>query len=107
MSVFEKFTAATESGDIAALSDLLSEDFTFVRHQSGTSMNKAETVAMLGKMFKNGFAEGARRKIYENDDILVTHAFNDYPDGSREAVLSAWSLRNGKITRLETGATLV
>jgi hypothetical protein len=30
---------------------------------------------------------------------------NDYPDGTREAVLAAYSLRDGKITRLETGAT--
>jgi hypothetical protein len=50
-------------------------------------------------------AMGARRKIYENEDILVVHSINDYPDGTREAVLMALSLKDGKISRLETGAT--
>jgi len=48
---------------------------------------------------------GTRRLIYENDDILVVHSINDYPDGSREALLMALSLKDGKISRVETGAT--
>jgi hypothetical protein len=48
---------------------------------------------------------GQRRCIYENNDILVVHSIKDYPHGTREAVLAAYSLKDGKITRLETGAT--
>ena len=48
---------------------------------------------------------GSQRCIYENEDILVVHSVNDYPDGTREAVLAAYTLKDGKITRLETGAT--
>ena len=45
--------------------------------------------------------------IYENGDILVVHSINDYPDGSREAVLMACTKKDGKIARVETGATLL
>ena len=50
---------------------------------------------------------GSRRRIYENDDILVMHSINDYPDGTREAVLMTCSLKDGKISSTETGATLL
>ena len=43
--------------------------------------------------------------IYENDEIGVAHEFNEYPDGSKEALMSVHTIRDGQVTRLETGAT--
>ena len=43
--------------------------------------------------------------IYENDDILVSHSMVSFPDGTNEAVLVCFSLKDGKIVRSETGAT--
>ena len=83
----------------------MADDCVFIRHQTGTSMNKAEIGEMLKRMMGSGGTMGSRRCIYENDDILVVHSVNDYPDGTREAVLAAYTLKDGKITRLETGAT--
>ena len=104
--MFEKVAKATESRDVDAYAELLAEDFVFVRHQNGTQMNKPETIAMLERMMSASRTNmGQRRCLYENDDILVLHSINDYPDGTREAVLSAYSLKDGKISRLETGAT--
>lgn len=106
MSVFEKLNKATMDRDAEAYVDLLANDCVFVRHQSGTEMNRDEVAELLKRMMAPGAATmGQRRCIYENDDILVVHSINDYPDGTREAVLAAYSLRDGKITRLETGAT--
>ena len=46
-------------------------------------MGKAEFAEMIGKMFAHEKTEmGDRRKIYENDDILVVHSVNTYPDGT-------------------------
>ena len=71
-------------------------------------MNRDEVAAMLKKMMTPvGAVMDQRRCIYENEDILVVHSINDYPDGRREAVLAAYSLKEGKIMRLETGATLL
>ena len=105
MSVFETMETARNEADIQAYSDLMAEDFVFVRHQNGTTLNKSETKEMLTNMMSAGGAFGATRCIYENDDILVTHSVNDYPDGTREAVLAAYTIKDGKVTRLETGAT--
>lgn len=108
MSLFEKLNAAIDGHDAEGYIGLMSEDCVFVRHQSGTQMDKAETADLLRKMMASDTAlMGPRRCIYENDEILVTHSVNDYPDGTREAVLAAYSLKNGKITRVETGATLL
>ena len=45
------------------------------------------------------------RIIYENDDILVTHRFINFPSGDKEAVMGVMLLKNGKGARMETGAT--
>ena len=105
MSVFEKLQSARRSADVQAYVDLMSDDCVFVRHQSGTEMKKAAITELLTKMMQGGGKFERERCIYENDDILVVHSLNTYPDGTREAVLAAYSLKDGKITRLETGAT--
>ena len=105
MSVFEKLSTAFENRDADAYNNLMADDCVFVRHQTGTTMNKAEIGEMLKRMMGSGGTMGSRRCVYENDDILVVHSVNDYPDGTREAVLAAYTLKDGKITRLETGAT--
>jgi ketosteroid isomerase-like protein len=106
MSIFQQLDAATKNRDAEAYVNLMADDCVFVRHQNGTEMHKPQMSEMLRKMMSSGGADmGNRRCVYENDDILVVHSVNDYPDGTREAVLAAYSLRDGKITRLETGAT--
>ena len=90
MSVFEKLSAAFENRDADAYNNLMADDCVFVRHQTGTTMNKAEIGEMLKRMMGSGGTMGSRRCIYENDDILVVHSENDYPDGTREAVLAAY-----------------
>ena len=45
------------------------------------------------------------RVIYENDEIVVTHRFIDFQSGDREAVLGVMILKNGKVMKMETGAT--
>ncbi|WP_068119135.1 nuclear transport factor 2 family protein [Tropicimonas marinistellae] len=105
MSLFEKIQAARQNKDTQAYADLMAEDCVFVRHQSGTQMKKPEIKALLDNMLGGGGSFGKERCIYENDDILVVHSINDYPDGSREAVMGVYLLKDGKIARFETGAT--
>ena len=106
MSIYEKLQDAIRNRDAQMYSDLLDDDFEFVRHQSGTSMNKSEMTAMLQEMMQNDLLKiGDFRMIYENDDILVEHSVMDFPGGTREAIIGVNMLRDGKITRMETGAT--
>jgi ketosteroid isomerase-like protein len=106
MAIFEALNAAIQDRDADAYVGLYSDDAVFVRHQSGTEMNKSEFSDLIKRMMASDETDmGVRRCIYENDDILVMHSINDYPDGSREAVLMACNKKDGKICRVETGAT--
>lgn len=106
MAIFEKMNAAVENNDAEAYLALHSDDAVFVRHQSGSEMKKPQFGEMIRKMMaSDDMSMGRRRCIYENDDILVVHSVNDYPDGTREAVLMACTKTGGKISRIETGAT--
>ena len=106
MAVFEDMNAAVQGRNADAYLALYSDDAVFVRHQSGTEMSKPQFSDMIRKMMASDDMDmGVRRCIYENDDILVMHSVNDYPDGSREAVLMACTKTDGKISRVETGAT--
>jgi uncharacterized protein (TIGR02246 family) len=106
LAIFEKMNAAVTSGDAEAYLEVYGDDAVFVRHQTGAEMGKPQFAEMIRKMMASDkTVMGARRCIYENDDILVVHSINDYPDGTREAVLMACTVKDGKIRRVETGAT--
>lgn len=106
MAIFDTLNAAIKNRDADAYTDLYSDDAVFVRHQTGTEMQKPEFDALIRRMMASDETDmGERRCIYENDDILVMHSINDYPDGTREAVLMSCLKSDGKIKRVETGAT--
>ena len=109
MSMYEKMNDARKKMDVNAWSSLLHEDYTFVRHQSNTTLPRDEWITIAGGMFeamKNGKMEfHSSRCIYENQDILVQHDVIAFADGTKEAVMGVHSLRDGKIIKTETGAT--
>ena len=106
MGLMKKLHDAFNAKDLETLDKLMADDFVFVRHQSGTEVTKAE---MLGwDWFKPGaptVITNNFRVIYENDEIGVAHRFNEYPDRSKEALISFHTIRDGQVTPLETGAT--
>ena len=90
---------------------MLDENYVFVRHQSGEDVSKVEWTPIVTGMF-NAMKEGKlkfekNRSIYENDYILVMHSIGYFPDGTKEAIMAAHSLSNGKITKTESGATRI
>jgi len=106
MAIFEKMKGAMANKDAEAMIALLHDDFVFVRHQSGGEMTKDEMSAMVREMASAGdWSVSDHRCLYENGDIMVEHSVMTFPDGSREAVLATNILKDGKIVRLETGAT--
>ena len=63
---------------------------------------------MVTEMMENDkFVQESSRLVYENDEILVDHSFMSYPDNSREAVMLVAAIKDGKIIKMETGATLL
>ena len=108
MSVFARWSAGIENRDAEALAACLHEEFVFVRHQSGTTLDRASMVEMLrGFMASEDVQVLSQNCLYENDEVMVEHSLMNFADGTREAVLSCNRLKDGLICRTETGATPV
>ena len=105
MSLIQKLYDAEEKKDLKKYNEVLSEDYVWVQHSTGKHIPREE----LSKWFMSGDAPKTenQRIIYENDEIGVAHSFVTFKDGSRQAVLAVYILRNGKIIRSETGATTI
>ena len=82
MNYTEKWDRAFESRDRDALSELLDDEFVFVRHQTGTEMSKEEMLNMWTSVGPQRVHKNYR-VIYENEDIVVTHRFIDFPSGDK------------------------
>jgi ketosteroid isomerase-like protein len=108
MSVFEKWSGAVQNRDAEALIACLHEDYVFVRHQSGSTMNKSQMAEMLrGFMGSDQVVVRSHRCLYENDEVYVEHSVMDFADGSTEAIVSFNRLKDGLVVHCETGATAV
>lgn len=106
MSLYNQLNETMDNRDINTYTNLLHDDFTVVFHKSGNSFAKTEWCSMVGEMMANNkFVQESSRLVYENDDIIVSHSFMSYPDDSREAVMLVAMLKDGKVIRMETGAT--
>ena len=108
MSIFGKWEQSIKDRNADGMIELLHEDYTFVRHQTGSTMNKSETSEMYrGFLSSEGITTKEHRCVYENDDVLVEHSVIDFADGSTESILACHTLKDGLIIRTETGATLI
>ena len=106
MSVFQRWSQGTQQRDAEAMISCLHADFTFIRHKSGATMNRAEMATMLrGFMGNPNVVVRSQRCLYENEEVLVEHSVMDFADGSSESVISFMRLRDGAIIETQTGAT--
>ena len=106
MSMYEKLNQTMQDRDVDAYLNLLHDEFTVVFHKSGNSFTKNEWSELVREMMANEkFIQESSRCVYENEDILVEHSFMSYPDNTREAVMLVAMLSDGKVIKMETGAT--
>ncbi len=106
MNVFAQWSAASKQRDAEGMIALLHDDYTFVRHQSGTTMNKTEMAEMFRAfMGSDSVVFQSQNCLYENDEVMVEHSVIDFADGTRESIISFNRLKDGLIVHSETGAT--
>ena len=55
---------------------------------------------MSSKLIRNDI-----RFIYENDEIMVSHAIVTFPNGTTDSLIYIGILKDGKLFRTETGLT--
>ena len=103
MSVIQKLFDAQNNQDIKAYNEVISEDYVWVKHSTGEEIPRDELSKWL--ISPDAPKTESSRIIYENDEIGVAHYFISFKDGSRQAVLVVYIIKDGKIIRSETGAT--
>ena len=103
MSIIQKLNDSREKKDLEKFNEVHSEDCVWVQHSTGKHITREE----LSKFFMSddAFKTKNHRIIYENDETGVAHSFVAFKDGSKQAVLAAYIIKDGKIIRSETGAT--
>ena len=102
MSIIEKITKAVNEGDQNIAKEMIHNDYKFLMHSSGKSLTKEDVVKWVG--MKDVKKEKVR-VLFENDEVGFEHAMVSYSDGNKEAVMSYYKYKDGKIVYQETGAT--
>tara|TARA_B100001057_G_C22030340_1_gene636949 strand:+ start:82 stop:414 length:333 start_codon:yes stop_codon:yes gene_type:complete len=107
MHLYQKYTKANQDKDADAFLKLIHKDFSMVSHAHGVTGNREEFASMVYFLMGRGktIKIENERCLYENEHTLVEHKIMSFPDGRREAVMSVWMKKDGKLASLETGAT--
>ena len=103
MSVIQKLIDAQDNQDLKAYNEVVSEDYVWIKHSTGEEIPRDELSKWL--IGPDAPKTESCRIIYENNEIGVAHYFISFKDGSRQAVLVVYIIKDGKIIRSETGAT--
>ena len=102
MSLLKKYDEIMNSKDEAGMNELLHDDYKFLMHASGKTLNKSDVIkwAMSGDI-----KQDKERIVYENNEVGIHHSFVTFGDGNVEAVMAVYKYKDGNIIALETGAT--
>ena len=102
MSIIEKMTKVVNEGDQNIAKEMIHDDYKFLMHSSGNTLGKQDILKWLG--MKDVKKEKVR-VLFENDEVGFEHAFATYSDGNREALMTYYKYKDGKVVYMETGAT--
>ena len=79
---------------------------TMVLHSTGKVIRRDEWRETFGGLIASDkFKQDKNRCFYENDDIMISHSFVTFPNGTTDAVTYVGILKDGKLFRVETGST--
>ena len=102
MSLIQKLVKAVNEGDQNIAKEMIHDDYKFLMHSSGNKLGKQDILKWLG--MKDVKKEKVR-VLFENDEVGFEHAFATYSDGNREALMTYYKYKDGKVVYMETGAT--
>ena len=102
MSIIEKMSKIINDGDTVKAEELIHDDYKFLMHSSGNSLSKKDVVEWIGK---KDVKKDSVRVLFENDEVGFEHAMVTFNDGNKEAVMTYYKFKDGKVVHQETGAT--
>ena len=104
MSIIQKITKAINDGDSNLAKEVIHDEYKFVMHASGKTLTKEDVVKWIGM---KDVKKDKVRVLFENDNVGFDHAFVSFKDGNKEAVMSFYKFKDGKVVHQETGATKI
>ena len=104
MSIIEKISKIINEGDTAGAEQLIHDDYQFLMHASGKTLSKKDVVGWIGM---KDVKKSNIRVLFENNEVGFEHAMVTFNDGNREAVMSYYKFKDGKVVHQETGATKI
>ena len=102
MSIIEKMSKIVNEGDTSGADQLIHDDYQFLMHASGKSLSKKDVVSWIGM---KDVKKDKVRVLFENDEVGFEHAYVTFKDGNKEAVMTYYKFKDGKVVYQETGAT--
>jgi len=71
-------------------------------HSNGKSLTKKDVVGWVGM---KDVKKSNVRVLFENEEVGFEHAMVTFNDGNKEAVMTYYKFKDGKVAYQETGAT--
>ena len=102
MSIIKKMETILSEGDTAGAEQLIHDDYQFLMHSSGKTLGKKDVVSWIGM---KDVKKDSVRVLFENDEVGFEHAMVTFNDGNKEAVMTYYKFKDGKVVHQETGAT--
>ena len=102
MSIIEKMTQIINEGDSSRAEQLIHDDYQFLMHSSGKTLSKKDVVGWVGM---KDVQKRNVRVLFENNEVGFEHAMVTFNDGNKEAVMTYYKFKDGKVIHQETGAT--
>ena len=102
MSIIEKMSKIINEGDTVAGEQLIHDDYQFLMHASGKKLNKQDVLKWLGM---KDVKKDKVRILFENNEVGFEHSIVSFNDGNKEAVMTYYKFKDGKVVYQETGAT--
>ena len=103
--VYDKFRGAWLDRDAETYMSCLHTEYEFHLHSNGRKITIANYDVDRILNFMTESDQLHPTCIYENEEILVTHSFNTYASGDKEALLMVHKKKDGLFWRSESGAT--
>ena len=102
MSIIEKMTQIINEGDSSRAEQLIHDDYQFLMHSSGKTLSKKDVVGWIGM---KDVQKRNVRVLFEKNEVGFEHAMVTFNDGNKEAVMTYYKFKDGKVIHQETGAT--
>ena len=104
MTILEKWQKAQTAMDRDGMEKCLHDDFKFMNYSQNAQFTKRDIINWI---LSGDIRRDKIRISYENSEVAVEHSYVSFKDGNRQAVLSFYTKRDGKLYTAETGATNV